>query len=393
MRSLNCLHCLIDDHKFSDDIIDSFESQKGCHINKYIIIKENKKLSEMNVSKTKLWHFIEVVNPSNFMSFIEDWRIDVVFIHNLASLPFYLIGRIPPKIKVVWFAWGADLYTFPDIRVPLLKIDKFFHPLTRKILKATAKEKIQSWHSTIHALIHKSSYINTLRRIDYFSGVLPIEYKLLKEQNPHFNAYFLEYTYDNKGTPVSELELNKQYDLTCDILVGNSADPSNNHLDALKKLSEINIKDSLIYVPLSYRGTDSYKNNVRQFGKAVWGEKFVVLEKMLPFEEYKNKILTSGNIIMFHERQQAMGNIIVSLWYGCKVFLSKNSVGYMYLKSIGCKVFSVQDDLCAEILQTNLSKEEIMNNRHILLRLRSYKRRLALTKNIYSTLERDVDIS
>ena len=86
----------------------------------------------------------------------------------------------------------------------------------------------------------------------------------------------------------------------------------------------------------------------------------------MPFEEY-NSIIKSCSIAIFaHERQQALGNILMCLWNGCKVFLSKNSIVYKYLKSLGTVIYSIQDDLTRDFVASKMYECDIYKNRGII---------------------------
>ena len=87
------------------------------------------------------------------------------------------------------------------------------------------------------------------------------------------------------------------------------------------------------------------------------------LDTFLPYEEYCKIISSCGNVVMFHERQQAMGNIRQALWYGCKVFLSISGLPYRYYNNLGLQVFSVQHDLNANRIDAPLLPVEVEQNR------------------------------
>jgi hypothetical protein len=72
---------------------------------------------------------------------------------------------------------------------------------------------------------------------------------------------------------------------------------------------------------------------------------------------------------MNHYRHQALGNILTSLWFGAKVYLSERSTTYEYLKRLGVVVFSIEADLHKknpEALQS-ISDQEMQLNRKILM--------------------------
>jgi hypothetical protein len=114
------------------------------------------------------------------------------------------------------------------------------------------------------------------------------------------------------------------------IQVGNSADPSNNHIEILQKLARLNKQNFVIYCPLSY-GEKDYADKILKYGKKYFGDRFQPIMKFMDFEKY-NQYLSSINIAIFnHDRQQAMGNIIGLLSLGKTVLIKSTTTSYQYL--------------------------------------------------------------
>ena len=64
-----------------------------------------------------------------------------------------------------------------------------------------------------------------------------------------------------------------------------------------------------------------------------------------------------------HMRQQALGNITAMLLQGCKVFLYKDSIAYQHFKQVGAYIFTIENDLYQENIDTPLTDEQILYNR------------------------------
>ena len=125
------------------------------------------------------------------------------------------------------------------------------------------------------------------------------------------------------------------------IQVGNSADPSNNHIDVLKQLEKYKEEDINIFVPLSY-GDVNYANEVISFGKKMFGNKFHPMTEFMPFENYL-VFLGEIDIALFaHKRQQAMGNTISLLGLGKKVYMRSDITPWKLFQDIDIKVFDVE---------------------------------------------------
>lgn len=138
------------------------------------------------------------------------------------------------------------------------------------------------------------------------------------------------------------------------IQVGNSADPSNNHLEALEKLLPFQNLDVCIYVPLSY-GDKKHAQAVIQQGQQWFGDKFKPLTEFMPFDEYLLLLGTIDIAIFNHKRQQAMGNTITLLGLGKTIYIRNDVSQWRFFKNKNIVVGDVQK-------LTNLDTLNIENN-------------------------------
>lgn len=145
------------------------------------------------------------------------------------------------------------------------------------------------------------------------------------------------------------------------LLLGNSATASNNHIEALSALKSIDYKGR-ISCPLSY-GDNIYRETLCKKAKEHFPDTFVPLTEYLPLEQYNKHIAESSVMVMNHYRQQALGNIITALWYGTRVFVSNRSPALSHFKKLGCIIHSVEDDLSSNSNLTALSDIETQTNR------------------------------
>lgn len=146
------------------------------------------------------------------------------------------------------------------------------------------------------------------------------------------------------------------------LLVGNSADPANNHLHVFEKLAEFDLPNLVekIYCPLSY-GDPEYASQIKLKGEMMFGDKFHPLIEFMPLEQY-NQILDEIDIAIFaHNRQQGMGNTINLLGRGKTVFMRDGTSSYALLNKLGITVFSLED-LSITIQPATISLE---NNRTV----------------------------
>jgi hypothetical protein len=128
------------------------------------------------------------------------------------------------------------------------------------------------------------------------------------------------------------------------LLVGNSASPFNNHLDALKYLINTKVKLELI-VPLSYSGSQQYIKTVIETGVKHFKERFLPITDFLPMKEYYELMKDVKAAVFFNLRSQAAGNILWLLTNNIPVFMLEENNLFKMLTKSGIVVYSLQKDL------------------------------------------------
>lgn len=356
---LKLIHCIVDD-KFTKGIINEFEFLAERCNSKYVLIT-NKPQKEFKYI-SNLINNIEIVKVKDFYKYIVSEKCDYVILHNFNSLKYSLIANVPQNIRVVWFSWGSEIYG-KLLNKPFVYIPNMYHKETLKLIAPTFTERIQSIKGDIKRSILKSVIIKAVNRVDYYSGVIPEEYDMMKRLS-FFRAKPVDFRY---ASPYGGIELSLLDEeapiLGNDILIGNSGDPRNNHADIFMKLKDIDLGNRKIVVPLSYAGSKRYREQIKSLGKKIWGDNFVVIENYMPLQEYKKTITSCGFRIFGHERQQAMGNIGIALRTGCKVFVYKSSIIYKHFEKYQIKLYSIEEELISEGLKSLPSKEETYINR------------------------------
>jgi hypothetical protein len=164
------------------------------------------------------------------------------------------------------------------------------------------------------------------------------------------------------------------------ILIGNSADPSNNHFEVFGMLEVSKDQDIKIYTPLSY-GNQGYAKQVINEGKKRFGAKFVPLTEHLPFDVYLELLGKIDIAIFNHQRQQAMGNIRILLGYGKKVFMNQKLTSAQSLKKDGIKTF------CLDNISLNTEFEESKSNIELVKKIYSEERLSKDWREIFSEEE------
>lgn len=350
---LKILNCVSDD-KFIDGIIHSLDAtSERCH-HEFAIISED---NSSNFRYIKQKERVSVIKPSDFISYLNTGHFDALIIHGLRTPILNLLHLINKHVIVVWKAWGFDIYTFPHIFDPFIRLD-LYKPLTKKVISKPLLSRLRELHGFIYYIRHKKFIHRAISRINLFSGVLQCEYDMMSKLN-YFKAERIYYPYISLKSSSPQENYSSP---GANILVGNSNDPSNNHLDIFEVLKQSDIGKRKIYCPLNYGGSSEYKQRVINAGKQYWGDAFVPLTTYLPHQEYFQIIKSCSITIFNHERQQALGNIYLALVNGCSIYLSQTSVNYRELSQQGYKLFDIIKDLPQLLV---LNDSEIQINRSI----------------------------
>ena len=346
---LKFVHFTIDD-KFIDDSVKCFETANLTENVFYCLKKISCSFEYIKSSKVKQIRIEEaesiIDNLSNF---------DIVILHSLYAIPADLICKIPSKTKVVWYAWGFDLYGNPYPIKPLIQIprsklmprtSRIFNSgyLTLKRLKSMLKHHLirDQYSSSSAQKMHEA-----IQRINYFSGVFPVEHEMLISQCPDYRGKIITHNYihpeEFNASDINE----KATSLGNNIILGNSASFYCNHIDLLYALyNQTHKRDMKIYCPLSYAGRSFYIKKVIKKGKELFGDNFIPLLDYMPFDEYSKIIQSCNCMILGYYYQAATCNCLTSIWNGVKLFLPKDSMNYIEYKDVeGLEVYSIEDDL------------------------------------------------
>lgn len=368
-------HFIIDDI-FIPDSIKCFEKALLTN-NQYFFISDdpeyklrfyNDKISIISKDCAK-----EMLTDSN--------SCDVVVLHSLYSIPHEILPSIKRDIKVLWYAWGFDLYNNPLPGWPLIKLRNELLPKTKYLIeKLYWKEQLKKHAKHYIKLIAKPNYKrdnlkHVLSRIDYFAGVFEEEYYMLKERYDYFNAQRIVHNYIHPQEFVKD-DLDSPINITGNnILLGNSAVYLCNHIDVLHTLKEKIGNQELncdIICPLSYAGKPEYIECVKKEGKLLFGDKFRALVDFLPLDEYQKIVNSCSIIILGHIRQAATCNCLSSIWSGLRLYEPKTSMNYQHYKTEGIQVASLEE-LSLDSLNLAPNLIETAKNRQIIENIYSFR--------------------
>ena len=272
------------------------------------------------------------------------------------------VDALPPEVELVWVVWGHELY-----RIPQAGGEGLYGPLTRAFVHPGPFARIRE--SVGRPLYWRMSgklarERRVLKRLDGVVAQLPAEFQLLRERG------WLRPGCRHHRLPVLHLAdlIDSSGQVSGgrggDILVGNSATPSNNHLEAFERIGEWNLRGRSVVVPLSY-GDPRYRDVVIRDGEKRFGSRFKPLTEFLPLKDYLSVTANCGTVIMNHRRQQAIGNIIGALWRGADVYLPERNALYAAYREWDLSVHPL-GDLHESAFEAGQMEKKAGHNREIL---------------------------
>ncbi len=371
---------LMYDSPYCDEFMHFVNNNFPQDEHKFVVLGEhNQEFQYMHLDKVKN---VEVIDLRyDLQKLLNDINMcSKIFIHYLFDYFCELVCRANISKPIYWAFWGGDLYNYIDMEL--------YEPMTKELLKnmgCIIDSKVNK--NTIEYLYRKV----TIRKL---RGILCRDNGEFKNVKKHFLtlANQIPFVYPNpvncESLQVLHNNANNKYDFKSGfkyaILVGNSANPTNNHLEILNKLKEIKSQDFRIIVPLSYGGFPAYTNKLIDEGKKLFGERFIPITKYFPPEEYYDLLKQVDVGIFNHNRTQGQSTVCMLTILGKKVYVNKNTTLYYYFEKMGIKLSETQqiEDLDVDEL-AYLNEDIKANNINNTINGFSNKTCLELMKNIF----------
>lgn len=329
-------------------------------------------------TKKRNYKYIQEEDPvikydSSESNNIDYSKINTVIIHylNNAKIRFIYKHNLQNK-TVLWIVWGSDLYNFLYKRGRYeLYSDENSYPMNHLNYSNNVIYDLFKRNKSLAIFLSKvitkfysiyTDYYRTYFFCNYLNYVTCGEQALKLIENGHKLHKFkgrLEYCY----YPIEETlgQLVGKWCSGNNIMIGNSAQATNNHEYVLKYLKQIDTSNYTVTVPLSYGGDKEYVEIISSKFSQLPNAN--CLFKFIPLEDY-NKLLLSSTICIYgHYREEAWGNILISLYLGAKIYLSKKNPLYSKCYSIGFKVFELER--IADTFYLLLKPQEKQNNRFL----------------------------
>jgi dTDP-N-acetylfucosamine:lipid II N-acetylfucosaminyltransferase len=211
--------------------------------------------------------------------------------------------------KSIWLAWGGDVHWHEYHAAGRKRdIEQRFRAQFISRLYAVATpmsgdyELVQRWYPTRAKHIAGSLVVFPFDRAE-LDGLVP----------------------DKSAVPV--------------IQIGNSGNPTNEHLEVFEWIRLIGNREFRLCCPLSY-GNRDYIGQVIQRGTELFGDRFTPLTELLPASAYNLHLAGLDTLILNHRRHQGFGNVLIALYLGIKVYLRQDVSTWRYLvDELGCRLF------------------------------------------------------
>lgn len=369
--TIRFIHVFNDD-KFIDAAIALFESVRPGQSDYYVLSAA----STFTHIKSKNVTAISIKTKENAKNFVDQFAAESVFmLHALCPVKQLIVLELKPEMISTWFIWGYDLYKqWPfykrnlyeqktsrfinkSRRWQILKDQVKFNKVTESIFFSNNKKYIP-FKNVINGW-YESQFYQAAKKIDIVVPVVPTEFEFIKKMRLSPKQAPFNYSCSEWLSSGVELDSNAE-----DILVGNSADPSNNHLEIFEIISKLPLGNRKVYVPLSYGGNKKYIDFVVEKGNSILGENFYPLMDFMPLNKYNEFIAKCGFVFLYHKRQQALGNILSSIQMGAKIFFNRKSPVLTHFCSLGFNLGVT--DLCTIDDLLPLGPEQLKNNLHLL---------------------------
>jgi len=268
---------------------------------------------------------------------------DQIIVHQLnkPALMASLLLFYPSAFqKMVWVLWGGDVYLNARDK-PSLK------EMLLEKLRCIVISKLPLMVSYL-----KGDYEHIVRNYDTKAEYLKADYTSFITKNQ-----------------VEQIQSSIQLSSSTIIVVGNSADPSNEHLQVFGYLEKFKDENIIIQSLLSYGGNKTYIETVKKEGRLTFGEKYQPIENYMTFDEYLKFMAESDICIFNHKRQQGLGNLKVFFALQKKVFISEVTSPYAYFQRIGLAINSTEriknlsfDEFKGQTKSTSIQNRDIMLN-------------------------------
>jgi hypothetical protein len=329
---------IIPDSLYSDTGVEQFRRFSNDE-NRCIVVGAPRQLSFI---KGK----VEFVDPNSVARYINETGATAVIVHKLTDVVTRQIPRVAKRVIIVWIPWGQD---YQALLFKNRAKEKNLLPLSFDYFARSSSQKNKESKTVIQrikrAIGQKTGFYQWrtkrgLRRVNLFLSGIPQETNAIRAANPWFVPEIMHW-----GYPHAEIKLDasESVEFGRDIMLGNSGSITNNHADGFDFIQRyVEIENRRIVTPLSY-GSVAYRDWVEMQGREIFPSQFEPIREVLPRDKYHSLMNSCGHAFFFHCRQEAVGNILVRLFRGARIYMLQRNPLYVWLRDSGAIVSSLEE--------------------------------------------------
>ncbi len=243
-----------------------------------------------------------------------------------------LRGKIKPN-QCWWHIWGADLY-----------------------------EDAPGWKYRLYYLMRRQAQ----KRVGHVFATRG-DLSVFQQRNPTIPASLLYFPTRMAPQPNLDQASTKHISSLLTILIGNSGDPSNRHIDAIYEIKQKFGRDVRVIIPMGYpEHNQHYIKQVANVAVSCFGAEHVdVLLKSLPFDEYKHLLTCCNLAYMIFRRQQGIGTISLLTQANIPVVISPDNPFWQDLMEQGIPILFYGQKISLEQIEQSYQQLVSMNKMRI----------------------------
>jgi len=332
------------DFKF---LYDSYRFESDMFENQLVFIGE-KNDSNTDYHSSALFFSGNDNSVDSLIKTLED--ADLVVFYALCDKKIKVLEKLPTQIKTAWRFFGYELY---GSRHDLMYSKKTIEILyKKKSYYFSLFFGLNFFYKNIRRRIRSAKDLEYMKKIDFILLFAEEEYIYLKK---HWKVpEFLKLNLDEFLTEDNFSNADNK------VIVGNSRNSFNNHLDIIDLISNHHSSSEFLFF-LNYGSKGRYylevMNRIQKLSNCI------VYDEFLGKQEFEQIYSTSSAFVLNSHRQMALGNIFLAVKYGLKLYMNDKNPLKQWLINNNILVSSIEDfedDLKREKL--SLSLQDKKNN-------------------------------
>lgn len=367
-RKYKFLHILWHDElKFNIPYVEMINlEEKYFNKDDHLFITPHKTVYE-NLSKFSNVKLVKNGNLINRYGNVADW-IFVHYISGCGAIKFLFTKKRYAK-KVIMRSWGGNELR-PYISEPAKSINTKIDKLVRN-----------TYAFFYHRIVKNFCVIGVANIVD----VLDVQTVYGKDMR----TYPISYGYTvNREIDYEGIANNRQKNSTVKVLIGNSANSRNKHIEILDILSVYKNENIDIYLILSYGAEKDYIDRVEKHAESLFGEKVHFIRDFMNVEDYTKFISTIDIGIIADTSSRALGLLFRLSVFESKIYVERNGKIASAIEYVDCipnYIDTIVSDGYCNFIRNN--KMNSMKMKKVFGRHKSNEERCTKMKHLFDMLD------